>query len=250
MIKDISIVIMAKDAQDTIEETLESLKVFPEVILYLNNSSDQTETIAKSYPNVKIIQGEFLGFGKTKNMAASHATNTWVFSLDSDEIIPPALQKELESLSLENPKALFRLKRANYFLGKEVKHSGWGKDWLVRLYNKEHHSFNDNQVHEFIPPKDDSLLIDLKNPFKHNAVQNINQFLEKIIRYSDLAAKDKKTCFFSVVILKSLFAFVKTYFLQLGFLDGWRGFVISTSNFNGKFFRYTKRYIHCKQIKK
>jgi glycosyltransferase involved in cell wall biosynthesis len=95
MIKNISIVIMAKDAQETIEETLESLKAFPEVILYLNNSSDQTETIAKSYPNVKVVQGEFLGFGKTKNMAASHATNAWVFSLDSEEIIPPALQKEL-----------------------------------------------------------------------------------------------------------------------------------------------------------
>jgi hypothetical protein len=78
-------------------------------------------------------------------------------------------------------------------------------------------------------------------------VQDINQFLQKIMKYSDLASKDKKTCCFLTVIFKAKWAFVKTYFLQLGFLDGWRGFVIAVSNFNGKFFRYTKRYINCKK---
>ncbi|MDQ7047904.1 MAG: hypothetical protein Q9M39_09995 [Sulfurovum sp.] len=131
-------------------------------------------------------------------------------------------------------------------MGKEVKYSGWGKDKLVRLYNKSHHHFNENIVHEFIEIKDDTVQIELQNSFKHNTVQNINQFLEKVMKYSELGAKDKKTCSFIVVLLKAHFAFIKTYIIQFGFLDGWRGFVIAVSNFNGTFFRYTKRYINCK----
>jgi glycosyltransferase involved in cell wall biosynthesis len=247
MIDNISVVIIAKDAQETIQETLESLVSFPEVILYLNDSIDSTESIAKTFENVKVIQGEFCGFGDTKNQAASHASSDWVFSLDSDEVIEAKLLDELQTLTLENPNALYLIKRDNYFLNKKIRYSGWGNDYLARLYHKEHHVFNSNIVHEFIEPTKDTHTIRLTNPFKHNAVTNINQFLQKVIKYSDLAAKDKKTCSFLLVIAKAKFAFFKTYILQLGFLDGWRGFVIAISNFNGKFFRYTKRYIHCKE---
>ena len=246
MIKSISIVIIAKNAEHTIDSTLQSTQIFKEVILYLNNSIDKTQEIAKNYTNVKIVEGEFLGFGKSKNIAASFASNNWIFSLDSDEELPMALIEELKQLKLTNEKELFRLKRQNFFFDKEVKHSGWGKDYLVRLYNKNYHMFNDNIVHEFIPLKKESLQITLKESFKHNAVENINQFLQKVIKYSDLASKDKKTCNFFIVIAKAHFAFFKTYILQFGFLDGWRGFLIAVSNFNGKFFRYTKRYINCK----
>ena len=247
MIDTISVVIIAKNAELTIEETLKGLIAFEEVILYLNNSIDKTEEIANKYNNVTIIQGDFLGFGPTKNQAATYAENEWILSLDSDEVVLDALLEELKSLKLENKKEVFILKRDNYFLGKEVKFSGWGKDRLIRLYNKTQYQFNQNIVHEFIVFKDDTVKTELHNSFKHNAVQNINQFLQKVMKYSDLAAKDKKTCYFLTVVLKAQFAFFKTYIIQLGFLDGWRGFVIAVSNFNGKFFRYTKRYINCQK---
>lgn len=246
LINNITIVIIASNAQKTIKNSLDTIKDFKEVILYENNSTDNTVKIAKSFPNVKIIDGEFIGFGETKNSAISFSSNDWVLSLDSDEMLTSDLIKELNSLNLDNEKKVFELKRDNYFLDKKIKYSGWGKDYLVRLFNRKYHSFNDNKVHEFVELKDDTDKIKLKNSFKHNAVQDINQFLYKIAKYSDLASKDEKTCSFIVVLLKAKFAFIKTYFLQLGFLDGWRGLFIAISNFNGKFFRYTKRYINCK----
>jgi len=246
LINDISVVIIAKDAQSTIVETLDSLKLFAEVILYLNNSSDNTESIASTYENIKIIKGEFIGFGPTKNEAATYSSNDWILSLDSDEVILTKLFNELKSLNLTNDKEVFYIKRDNYFLNKKVKYSGWGNDILLRLYNKSQHCFNGNMVHEFIETKDYTLKRKISNTFKHNAVEDINQFLQKVIKYSDIASQNKKTCSFIIVILKSFFAFFKTYILKLGILDGWRGLVISISNFNGKFFRYTKRYINCK----
>lgn len=245
-IENISCVIISQNSQETIRETLDSLKSFSDVIIYSNNSTDKTHDIVKEYSNVTLIEGEFLGFGETKNRASSYAKNEWVLSLDSDEVIPPQLLKELTTLPLQDKKEVFSLKRDNYFLDKHIKHSGWGNDLLVRLYNKEYHHFNKNMVHEHIELQEDTKKSSLKSSFKHNAVTNINQFLQKVMKYSDLASKDKKSCSVLVVISKSLFAFFKTYFLQLGFLDGWRGLVIAVSNFNGKFFRYMKRYINCK----
>lgn len=246
-IKNISCAIIVKNGASTIKETLESLRSFDDVVLYDNGSTDATLEIAKNYANVNIIYGDFLGFGETKNQAASFAKNSWIFSLDADEVLPQDLIEELKILKLDNEKEVFIIKRDNYFLDKEIKHSGWGGDFLTRIYNKNRHAFNKNIVHEFVELKSDTKKTKLKNSFKHNAVQDINQFLQKIMKYSDLASKDKKTCCFLTVIFKAKWAFLKTYFLQLGFLDGWRGFVIAVSNFNGKFFRYTKRYINCKK---
>jgi glycosyltransferase involved in cell wall biosynthesis len=243
----ISVVIIAKDAEQTIDETLKSLQPFDEVLVYLNDSSDGTQQIAETYPNCKVVEGTFEGFGPTKNSAASLARNNWILSLDSDEVVLPELLDEIAQLKLDDAKVVFRIKRDNYFLGKHVKHSGWGNDRLVRIYNRQIHRFTDSAVHEKIELANGTITKPLIHSFKHNAVQDINQFLYKVIKYSDLAAKDKKTCSFLTVLAKAHFAFFKTYFLQLGFLDGWRGFVIAVSNFNGKFFRYTKRYINCKK---
>jgi len=247
MIENISVVIIVKNGAKTITKALDSLKEFQEVIIYDNGSTDNTIKIAQSYSNVKLIKGDFLGFGETKNLATTYANNDWILSLDSDEIITPKLLQELQNITLDQNYA-YEIKRDNYFFDKEIKYSGWGKDYLIRLYNRKNCKFNQNIVHEFIICNKDIKIQRLINSFKHNAVQDLNQFLFKVAKYSDLASKDKKTCFFLVVILKSFFTFFKTYFIQLGFLDGWRGFVISISNFNGKFFRYTKRYINCKNI--
>lgn len=247
LINNITPVIIAKNAQFTLEETLDSLANFKEVIIYLNNSTDDTKLIAQKYQNVNIIEGDFLGFGPTKNRAAEFSSNDWILSLDSDEVILAKLFEEIRNISLDNTKEVFIIKRDNYFFEKKVKYSGWGKDYLTRIYNRTYHSFNDNTVHESIELKSGSKKTILKNSFKHNAVENINQFLEKVIKYSDLASQDKKTSSIFIVILKANFAFFKTYFLQLGFLDGWRGLVIAISNFNGKFFRYMKRYINYKK---
>ena len=99
LIDTISVVVIAKNAEFTIEETLKSLISFKDVILYLNASTDKTEENARKYTNVTIVKGNFLGFGPTKNQAASYAKNKWILSLDSDEVILNSLLEELKLLS-------------------------------------------------------------------------------------------------------------------------------------------------------
>ena len=242
-IKQISVVMMAKNADETIAESLDSLKAFDEVILYLNDSTDNTKDIAQKYTNVKIVEGKFLGFGKTKNAAASHSKHDWVLSLDSDEILNEKLIDEINQEDFSDSTKLYQLKRDNYFLG----HKTQSADLIVRIYNKNHTEFNNNNVHEkIIIPKSNQVMT-LKYSFVHLNITNINQTLTKIIQYTDLGAKNKKTCFFSVVIFKSIFAFFKTYILQGNIIRGWVGFALAVNSANKRYYKYIKQFINCQE---
>jgi len=241
-ISHISVVMIAKNAQETLMESLDSLKDFDEVVLYLNDSTDDSKKIALSYKNVLIIEGEFIGFGKTKNKAAEYSTNDWILSLDSDEVLPETLISEIKKHDYQDPKKLYKLKRDNYFLGGSMV----GKDRIVRIYNKNFTSFDDALVHEKVLIPSNAEVIDLKQSFKHLNITNINQMLSKMIKYTDLGADEQKTCFFIVVVFKSMFAFIQTYFLRFYFINGWRGFTVAVSNANRRYFKYLKQFINCK----
>lgn len=241
MIEHISVVIMARNAEETIEETLKSLDDFSEIILYLNDSRDATEAIANKYKNVKVVKGEFIGFGPSKNRAAKYAKNQWILSLDSDEVLNANIIEEIIAQKYDKKERLFVFKRENYFLGAKTV----SRDNIVRLYHTQYTKLNENLVHEKVIVPADAHVVKLQHAFKHHNITDINQMLSKMIKYTDLGAQDKKTCFFLVVIAKATFAFIQTYILRFYFMNGWRGFVIAVSNANRRFYKYLKQYINC-----
>ena len=236
----ISIVIIASNSQDTIKECLESSIKFDEVILYLNNSNDNTKQIALTFSNVKVVDGYFDGFGTTKNRALTYTKNEWVFVLDSDEKFEQNLVDELLNLNLDI-NSCYKVNRKNLFLGEEVKYSGWNPDWIVRLFNKNKTKFNQVEVHEKVITKNLSIK-KLNYRISHYAINDVRDFLLKTYSYSNLKRKKNKTYHPFIIFTKACFSFFKTYFLKLGFLDGYKGLVISIGNFNGVFFKYMVSY--------
>ncbi len=245
MIKDITPVIIAKNASETIEETMDSLKDFTQVVVYLNNSTDSTQSIVARYKNCKIVQGEFIGFGDTKNKAGEYSQTDWLLSLDSDEVMNDKLLIEIDKLELKDENIVYNLRRDNYFLGAKTSNI----DYVMRLYNKKRTKFNDNKVHEKLILHHDTKVVKLKSSFKHHNITDINQTLTKMIYYTDLGAKEKKLCFFGIIIAKATFAFFQSYLLKFYIKDGWRGFVISITYANRRFYKYLKQYINCKGVK-
>jgi len=241
----ISIIIIASNNEDTIYECLNSVQQFDEVIVYLNNSQDNTKNIAQKFSNVKIIDGYFDGFGATKNRAVSCSSNDWVFVLDSDEFFTQELVNELKYLKLEE-NSCYKVNRKNLFLKEEVKYSGWNPDWVVRLFNKKQTQFSDVEVHESIIT--DKLDVKtLNNRIVHYAINDIRDFLLKTYKYSNLQRNKNKVYNPFIIFNKALFAFIRTYILKLGFLDGYKGLIISIGNFNGVFFKYMVNYVKAKK---
>jgi glycosyltransferase involved in cell wall biosynthesis len=240
-LNDIAAAIITRDAAETLQKTLDSLRDFPEVVIYDNGSSDDTESIARRYSNVRFFQGDFIGFGPTKNRAAELAERDWILSIDADEQVTPELVTELAGTLLGDKQFLGEILRRNFMLGKEVRHSGWGGDWLPRFYHRQVHRYNDANVHERILPNDGAEVRRLQGAMHHDAVRELGSFLVKIDRYTAIRAADAtSTLPVAVIYLKSLWAFFRVYILQAGFLDGWRGLVIAWCDATGVFFKYMR----------
>jgi len=234
---------IVRDVAATLVATLESVRDFSEVLIYDNGSRDNTLEVAARYPNVKIHKGTFTGFGPTRNAAAARARNDWIFSLDADEIVEPGLAAAITGLALDKPEQAYAVERHNYLLGKRVRYGGWGSQWLTRLYNRSTHKFTDVAVHEKVELKPGEQAPKLSGALRHTAMRDAGDFLVKMHRYTMLKAGESTRTYPPVIIcFKSIWAFIRAYFLRLGMLDGWRGLLISVSEANGVFYKYMVIY--------
>jgi glycosyltransferase involved in cell wall biosynthesis len=251
MIDNISAVVLAKNNETTIKNTLESLKEFDDVIVYDNGSTDNTMAIAKEFSNVNLIQGEFKGFGWSKNKAASYAKHDWILIVDSDEVIDAQLLRSLQTKKLDE-QTVYILNFRAFYKNIEVKHCGWNNQKIKRLYNRTVTHYNDNDVHEDIITEELRSEL-LEGNVEHYSYQSIEQFLNKANTYSTLFAKNnagKKQSSPTKAFLNGAYSFVKTYFFKQGFRDGYVGLVIAYSHMVTNFYKYIKLYEYNKELKK
>jgi glycosyltransferase involved in cell wall biosynthesis len=239
----ISAVIITRDAAETLPATLRSLSWLPEVVVYDNGSSDATCEVAAQFPNVRLVRGQFSGFGPTKNVAAGCASNDWVLSIDSDEAVTPQLRASLLAAHLADGGTVYTVRRRNFMLGRPVRHSGWGNDWLPRLYDRRVTGYNDAVVHERVLVPAGGRAVPLGGELDHDAVRRLGDFLVKIDRYTE-SRRGRPAPLRSVTLiaLRSFWAFFRTWIIRAGVLDGWRGFVIACCEGAGVFFKYMKPY--------
>ncbi|RXI28672.1 glycosyltransferase family 2 protein [Aliarcobacter trophiarum] len=247
----ISAVVLAKNSEKTIEKTLKSLVDFDDVIVYDNGSTDETINIAKKFSNVNLIQGEFKGFGWTKNCASSFALNDWVLIIDSDEVVDRELLNELKTKKLDK-NIVYRLNFKAFYKDIQVKHCGWNNQKIKRLYNKTITKYNSNDVHEDIIT--DGLNIEeIKGNVEHYSYHTISEFIIKADRYSTLFATNnagKKASSPTKAFLNSIYSFFRTYIIKQGFRDGYVGLVIAYSHAVTNFYKYIKLYELNKELKK
>ncbi|EGK8095073.1 glycosyltransferase [Campylobacter lari] len=246
-LKQISVIMIVKNAQKTLKACLESLQEFGEIVLIENDSNDDTLKIAyefsKSYKNIKIYQHKFIGFGPLKNLAISYASNDWIFNIDADELAKKEFLQELGQIE-PNKEDIIALPRENLYNGEWIKACGWWPDHVMRVFNKTHTNFNENLVHESLILYEDSKKIKLQNGLRHFAFDDIDSLLDKLQKYSKLWAlqnlhKESSVC---KALLRGIWTFFRNYVLKKGIFYGYKGFIISTCNGLGAFFKYMKLY--------
>lgn len=239
----ISVTILTKNSQKYLQEVLEALRAFEEVLIYDNGSTDNTLDIAAGFPNVRICIGNFEGFGPTHNKASALAKWDWILSIDSDEVVTPEMASEIAKTHLD-PSSVYNFPRHNYFNGTFIKWCGWYPDRQTRLYNKLKTRFTDAQVHEAIIT-DGMQRVDMKSPIRHYSYANHADFLAKMQSYSDLFARQycgKRRSSPWKAVWHGFGAFMRAYIIKKGFLGGYEGFVISIYNGNTAFYKYLKLY--------
>lgn len=225
----LSVVIITKNEEKNIERAIKSVKEIADEIIVLDSySTDKTAEIAKKL-GAKVYFREFTSFSDQKNFAISLASNDWVFVLDADEEVSEKLRENIKKV-LENPKYdCYLINRKTYFLRKFLNHTLY-PEWRLRLFKKGYAKY-EGELHEVV--KCYGKAGKVKGDLYHYSFENLKDFVLKNINYSEKSAeilrrKGKKVKTFDI-IFRPLWAFFKFFILKRGFLDGWRGFLISFS---------------------
>ncbi len=238
----LSVVIITKNEQASIRRCLESVKWADEIIVLDSGSTDDTVGICREY-TLHVHQTDWPGFGPQKNRALERASGDWVLSLDADEWVTPALRDELER-AMAQPQAAsaFRFPRLSSFCGRFMRHSGWWPDHVVRLFRRGAARFSDDAVHERVIV--DGKIGSLQEPLMHETFVDLDELLAKMNNYSTLSAQDMqrdgKRSGLPMAVARAAWAFVRSYFLRGGFLDGREGFMLAVATAEGTYYRYVK----------
>ncbi|MFL5478412.1 MAG: glycosyltransferase family 2 protein [Gemmatimonadaceae bacterium] len=226
---DVTAVIAAHDESANIEACVASVEWAREVIVVENDSSDDTADRARA-AGASVISPKFTTIGAARNTAISRVTTSWVLVLDADERCTPELAEEIgRALAAAGETTAFRIPRRNYFLGKEIRHGGWGSDKPVRLFRRELR-YNDNLVHEHVNVTQGAVG-EVKNSLLHYTYTSLDQYFEKFDRYSrwwaeQNFARGRRTSA-AAVFFKPPARFASMYLLKGGFRDGARGLVLA-----------------------
>jgi glycosyltransferase involved in cell wall biosynthesis len=149
-LKKISVVIVARDAGETLYRCLSSLSSFPEVVVLIDEATkDSTLEICQQFSQVKTHYTQFLGFGKIKQKAVALATHPWVLSIDADEEVSDAMLEEIKNLNLDEG-TVYAIHRHNHYQQRHIDACGWNNDYPIRLFNKNITNFDDAAIHEAV----------------------------------------------------------------------------------------------------
>lgn len=250
----VTAIIPTFNEEHNIEAALASVSWADEVIVVDSFSTDNTLAIAKE-KGARILQREYEHSASQKNWAIPQATNEWIFLLDADERVDDYLKNEIKETlnNTQNTHAAYWIKRRNFFMGAEIKYSGWQGDKVVRLFKRDLCKYEDKSVHaEIICTGTLGLL---KGKLVHYTFKDIFHYLEKWDRYTTMSGTDrakrgeKPTLYHFLV--KPAFRFFQDYFIKLGILDGLTGFILCTLSSMSVFMRYLKvRQFNQEAIKK
>jgi len=240
----LSVILITRNEESNLDDCLASLEgIAQQIVVVDSNSADRTLEIASKHGALMAYPTDWPGFGPQKNRALDLATCDWVLSLDADERLTPALKSEiLTAIHHSAHVDCFAIPRLSWYCGRFIRHSGWSPDYVDRLFKRGTARFSDDLVHERLIPK--GTVAKLENPMLHYSFMNYEQVLDKLNRYSTASAEQAfakgKTSNPLKAVLHGMWAFVRTYILRAGFLDGPQGFALAISNGQGTYYRYMK----------
>jgi glycosyltransferase involved in cell wall biosynthesis len=249
--KKITAIIPTLNEEERVGNALKSVAFADEIIVIDSFSYDNTVAIVKETKAV-LLQRKFDDFSSQKNYAIAQASNDWILWLDADEVINEALKEEIIK-TLEDPKDYvgFYIYRTFFFKKKALRYSGTQNDKLIRLFNKQYCKY-EGKVHEKI--KTQGKLGVLKHKVLHYSYIGFDRYIAKLNLHSTLKSEELLEGGLIItpyhLILKPLARFIKHYFIKLGFLDGFRGFVISYALSYGVLVRYIKLWALKQKSKK
>jgi glycosyltransferase involved in cell wall biosynthesis len=222
-----------------------------EVIVVDGGSTDETVAAAMAAgAHVLVVKGETIA--GQRNAGIEHARHGWILALDADERVTPQLRVEIgQIVGGSNPThAAYRMKFRNHYLGRELKHGPWGRDWHVRLFTRDRR-YVCNRVHEHLEAIDD--VGTLTGPILHYPYRDLAHHVTKVVKYARWGADDLhargRTAGLWELTARPAWRFIRDYIVFSGWRDGSVGFVASAVSSFAAFLKYAFLFARSQQPK-
>ena len=242
----LSVIVITKNEAARIEACLASVAFASEWIVVDSASSDDTAERARKFGARVVAGDDWPGFGVQKQRALEAATGRWVLSIDADERVSPELGARIAAVVRGDPGneafAAYELDRLSQLSGRWIRHGDWYPDRVVRLFRRDRARFSADLVHE-------SVVVDgpvgrLEGELLHFTMPTYEDALAKMNRYSSGRAADRVAAGgrggVGPALAHAAWAFVRSYVVRRGFLDGAAGLVVAAYVAEGTWWRYLK----------
>lgn len=241
----LSVAVIARNEADRIEGLLDSVFIADEVVLVDSGSTDGTIDICRRR-GARVIEQEWLGYAKQKQLALELSQGEWILSLDADELLSPEAAREIaQAVRTAGPEvAAFTIPRLSRYLNRWIRHGGWYPDRKARLVRKGHGRWVGDGLHEKLEV--DGTIRELKNPLLHYVYRDISDQVRTINRFSTVFAENRSHSgspeYVILGVFHAVMKFVECAIWKLGFLDGLPGLVIAMNSAFYVFLKHAKAW--------
>lgn len=240
----LSVAMIVKNEEQDLAECLETVKDWVDEIVILDSGSeDNTKQIALSYGAKWYENTNWQGFGKQRQIAQQYVTSDYVLWLDADERVTPELKNAIrQAVKSDQKNTVYKIARLSEIFGRQIHHSGWYPDYVIRLYRTDFAAYGDELVHEKVHFPPTAKVEKLQGDLLHYTYKNIHHYLVKSANYAKAWAIQrqrvgKKATIFQG-ITHAISAFLKMYILKVGFLDGKQGLLLAILSAHSTFVKY------------
>ena len=232
----VSACVLTYQEADRIADCLRSLDFCDEIIVVDSGSTDGTRELAAAMGAEVVVRAPFPGFREQRRVALELARNDWVLLLDADERVSDALRARLVELSTRGFDAHgYEMPRRNHYLGRVIRRGLWWPDHKLRLVDRRHATVGGVDPHDRIELRNGDRPQTLSEPLEHLNYRSFRHHLRTLDRYASASARahfasGRRANIFDL-LLRPPAVFLKSLFLKIGFLDGWRGLLIAAMAF-------------------
>lgn len=228
-----SAVIISLNEERNIGRCIDSLSgVADEVIVLDAYSTDRTREICEA-GHATFVQREWHGYSDAKNYANGLASGEYIISIDADEALSPELTDSILRLKEKMPpNTAFSMNRFSSYFGRWIRHGDWYPDRKVRIFKKNEGRW-EGSIHEKLVFPRNTKTIHLPGDLLHYASPTVADYVRKSWRYAHLVAQSdleqgKIKMWLYHGAIKPVALFIRSYFIKLGFLDGYQGLLLAS----------------------
>jgi heptosyltransferase III len=241
----ISAVIITYNEERNIGRCINSLlSIADEIVVIDSFSKDRTREICYE-KGVRVVEHPFKSHIDQKNFAVTQASYDIVLSLDADEYLSEELTNRILEVKKTWPFEAYSMNRLSNYGGQWIRHGNWYPDTKIRLWDRRIGLWGGENPHDIVIIKKGIKVKHLQGDILHRAYTDSAETLSKIQNYSEIFAREsvgRKTSSVPKIIVRSSFAFFKSYILKRGFMDGFEGLMVAMAVGNHVFYKYAKLY--------